>query len=156
MRRWPFLMTASLLLPGIAAANPRTPAELAVALADRWKLSDDAVLVAEAGSNRPLLCLAAVHETGDSIATEKLATLACDGRIARWIGDERWVRTTGLAERWSGDTADQLVVLYAFAADSGPTEAEIQHWLELAMTKDRGDDAERSITVRRGLAGLQP
>jgi hypothetical protein len=157
MWRRAILLGASLLmLPGVAAASVQSTSQLAVALANLWQLADDAVLVADARSNRPLLCVSAVHETGDSIATERSAALTCYDRVARWTGPERWVRITGLAERWSADKADQLVVLYAFALSSGPTEPEVQHWLELALAKNRDSKTDRSIEVHRGFDEVRP
>jgi hypothetical protein len=155
----PFYLVLLLLTAATpqALAADRAPelGALAVTLAGRWHLAGDAVLVAEAATGRPLLCIAALPESGDSMVTEKSAGLICKSRIARWSGAERWVRIGGLAERASAGTPGQTIFLYAFSTEAGPTDDEIRGWLELSVNKET-DGRYLPITVQRGMTGGTP
>jgi hypothetical protein len=150
-----FLFALAMGATGIARADIDRPGELAANLASQWRLTDDAVLVADAQTKKPLLCLAAVDETGDTAITERQAELSCKAKVARWLDGEHWVRITGLAQRWSGDTKNQLLVLYAFATADGPSDEEVARWLTLALGKNTAVPPA-SIEVHRGLTGEEP
>jgi hypothetical protein len=148
------LCALTMAVPGARAESGR-PGDLAATLATQWRLTDGAVLVADAQTKRPLLCLAAVGETGDTAATERQAELSCQAKVARWLDGEHWVRITGLAQRWSGDARDQMLVLYAFADPGGPSDGEVANWLTLALGKN-GAAPPEGIEVQRGLTGAEP
>jgi hypothetical protein len=148
-----FIMTPVVI--GSAPAGAEPSGELAANLASQWRLVDDAVVVVDSQTKKPLLCVAAVRETGDTMVTEKTAELTCRARIARWLGGERWVRIAGLMHRWSGGPPDQLIVLFAFADPSGPSDDEVARWLTLALDK-KEDGPPAQVEVRRGLTGVQP
>jgi hypothetical protein len=145
----------AILTPGAAVADADQPGNLAVSLASQWRLSDDAVLVVDAHSKKPLLCVSATHETGDTLVSEKAAELTCRAKIARWIGGDRWVRIGGLAQRWSGGPSDQLIVLFALADSSGPSDEEVAGWLKLAISRP-ADGVPAQVDVRRGQMEAQP
>jgi hypothetical protein len=149
------LCCLALVAPGAALASGDDPGTLAAALSSQWHLADDAVLVVDAGSKRPLLCVAAVRETGDSLVSDKAADLTCRGKVAKWIGDGHWVRVTGLTQRWSGNPGNMLIVLFAFADVGGPSDQEVARLLNLAISKGT-DRAASQVEVRRGLIGDHP
>ena len=154
MRLLPLAVCCTLLTTGAAFAEAEQPGDLAVVLASQWGLADSALLVVDAQSKKPLLCVSAVHETGDSLVSEKAADLICRGKIAHWLGGDRWVRVSGLTHRWSGDNANQLIVLFAFAEPSGPSDEDVSRLLKLAIAKPIGGISEQ-VEVHRGLSGVK-
>ena len=149
------LCILALSVSGTVLAEENQPGDLAAKLASQWRLTNEAVLVADAQTKRPLLCLAAVDETGDSAVTERQAELSCKAKVARWLDGDHWVRITGLAQRWSGDAKNQMLVLYAFAAADGPNDEEVARWLTLALGKNTAVPPA-SIEVHRGLTEAEP
>ncbi len=128
-----------LFLSGRAEAAGRTPADLAEALAERYGLSDQAMLVADAANKRPLLCVVAVKDSRDVAVNEQEAALLCQGKVAGWNGNNRWVRIIGLGHRSSTDVNGQTVALYVFGDADGPNDATVSRWLDLALSKLKGD-----------------
>jgi len=153
------LLSLAMWLFAAASTAAEGLVELASRLADRYQLQNDAILIADAGSRRPLLCLARVDETGDSVVTDHTADLLCRGRVASWHGENRWVRISGMAEFDRSERGHQTLVLYGFENVPGSEildEASVSHYLRMALVKAPGAGAVNPpIDVDSGSGGEQ-